>query len=61
MDTLATTAKSVKEITEQFVVKQNYVQKIIGKPTYTSIKPVFDAVNMNLIAMMDDRDNMWGK
>ena len=50
-----------EEFTDQFVVKKNDVQSIRGKPTYTSCKPILDAVEMNLINMLDPRDNIWGK
>ena len=50
-----------EEFTKQFVVKKNDVQSIRGKPTYTSCKPILDAAEINLINMLDPRDNIWGK
>ena len=35
--------------------------RIMGKPNYLSCKPVLDVVEMNLINMLDPRDNIWGK
>ena len=61
MENIPITGKSIKEYTDEFEVKKNDVSKIMGKPTYTTVKPVLDAVDKNLIGMLDDRDNIYGK
>ena len=61
MEHIPPTGKSVKECMEQFVMKKNDMPTIVGKPTYTTVKPVLDAVDKNLIGMLDDRDNIYGK
>ena len=61
MEYIPPKGKTLEEFTEQFVVKKNDVPSIRGKPTYSSCKPVLDAVEMNLINMLDPRDNIWGK
>mmetsp|Transcript_48965 Transcript_48965/g.55453 ORF Transcript_48965/g.55453 Transcript_48965/m.55453 type:complete len:98 (+) Transcript_48965:267-560(+) len=61
MKSIPTTRKSIKEYTDEFEVKKNDVPKVIGKPTYTTVKPVLDAVDKNLIGMKDDRDDIYGK
>ena len=42
-------------------MKKNDVQRIEGKPTYASVKPILDTVEMNLINMDDQQDSVWGK
>ena len=50
-----------EDYTKQFKIKKNDVQRIVGKPTYATVKPILDAVEMNLINMDDQRDAVWGK
>ena len=61
MEYILPTGRSVKEYVEQFATKKNYVPKIIVKATYTTVKSVLDAVDKNIISMLDDRDNIYGK
>ena len=61
MEHIPPKGKTSEEFTDQFVVKKNDVPSIRGKPTYPSCKPILDAVEMNLINMLDPRDNIWGK
>ena len=61
MEHIPPKGKSVEEYTEKFVVKKDDVLGIRGKPNYSSCKPVLDQVEMNLINMLDPRDNIWGK
>ena len=56
MEHIPPKGKTVKEYTEQFKVKKNDMPKIIGKTTYSSVKLLLDAVDTNLINMVDDRD-----
>ena len=57
------TAKGVtpEDYTKLFKIKKNDVQRIVGKPTYATVKPILDAVEINLINMNDQRDAIWGK
>mgnify|MGYP005697985585 CR=1 FL=1 len=48
-----------EDYTKQFKIKKNDVQQIVGKPTYATVKPILDAVEMNLINMDDRRDAVW--
>ena len=50
-----------EDYTKQFKIKMNDVPRIIGKPTYATIRPILDAVEMNLINMNDQQDPIWGK
>ena len=50
-----------EDYTKQFKIKKNDVQRIVGKPTYASVKLILDAVEMNLVNMNDQRDAVWGK
>ena len=52
---------TIEEFTSEFKVKKNEVQRVIGRPTYLSLKPLIDAVETNLINMDDLRDPIWGK
>ena len=61
METIPTTGKSVEAYTDEFGVKKNEVPNIMGKPTYTTVKPVLDMVDKILIGMYDERDLLYGK
>ena len=50
-----------EDYTKNFKIKKNDVPRIIGKPTYAKVKPILDAVEMNLINMNDQQDPIWGK
>ena len=39
---------TAEDYTKQFKMKKYDVQRIEGKPTYTTVKPVLDVVEMNL-------------
>ena len=56
METIPTAEKLVEAYADKFAVKKNEVPKIIGKPTYTIVKPLLDAVDKNLIDMYNERD-----
>ena len=55
MEHIPPKGKSVEAYTEDFVMKKNDVPKISGKPTFTTVKPLLDAVDRNLIGMLDDK------
>ena len=61
LETVPAAGKSIKDIMEDFVKKQNDLQKVIGKPSFTTTKPVMDAVEINLLHMHDGRDIQFGK
>ena len=61
MEHITPTGKSVEEYIKQFVVKKHNVQNNIEDPTNTTVQPMLDTVNKNLIGMLDDRDNMYRK
>ena len=61
LETVPTAGKSIKSITDDFVLGKNDVPKVLGKPSFTAAKPVMDAVETNLIAMTDRRDTQYGK
>ena len=61
MEHVRAKGNSAKEFANEFKVKKNDIQRIIGRPTYASIKPLIDAVETNLINMDDLRDPIWGK
>ena len=52
---------TAEDYTKQFKMKKNDVQRIEGKPTYATVKPVLNAVKMNLINIDDQRDAVWRK
>ena len=54
-------AKSEEEYTNDFQIKAEEVDKIFGEPTWRAIKKVRNALEENLIAMEDKRDNKYGK
>ena len=56
MDAPPRTPTSIKQYEELFPVKKNAIGVICGKPTFTLLQPLIDAVEKNLIAMRDDRD-----
>ena len=49
------------EYLKQFVVKKNDIPKIEGKPIYTAVKPVRDAIEINLLNLADSRDPILGE
>ena len=61
LETVPAAGKSIKAIMDDFVKGQNALQKVIGKPSFTTTKPVIDAVEINLINMPDRRDLQFGK
>ena len=61
LETVPAAGKSIKAIMDDFVKGQNALQKVIGKPSFTTTKPVMDAVEINLIHMPDRRDVQFGK
>ena len=42
-------------------MKENDIPAIRGKPTFTSCKPLMDAIHKNPINMNDERDPIYGK
>ena len=42
-----------EDYAKQFKIKKNDVPRIIWKPTHATVKPILDAVEMNLINMND--------
>ena len=42
-------------------MKKNDIGVICGKPTFTLVQPLINAVKKNLITMLDDRDPIYGK
>ena len=54
-------ALTKEECTKQFKVKQNDVQKTESRPTYTLIKPIWDAIKTKIINLVDPRDTIWEK
>ena len=61
LESVPTAGKLVKSFTDDFVKGGNDVPKVLGKPSFTTVKPVLDAVDINLIAMKDQRDPQYGK
>ena len=61
MEQAPPTAKTIVSFMKEFVVKNNDVPPISGKPTFTTCKPLLDAVDKNRITMKDDRDPIYGK
>ena len=61
MDAPARIPTSVKQYEELFQLKKNDIGVIRGKPTFTLLQPLQDAIEKNLIAMFDDRDPVYGK
>ena len=49
LETAPAAGKTIKAIMDDFVKGQNALQKVIGKPSFTTTKPVIDAVEINLI------------
>ena len=43
------TAKSIESFMKEFVMKKNDVPPISGKPTFTEVKPLLDAVDKALL------------
>ena len=54
MDTPARIPTSVKQYEEAFPLKKNDIGVIRGKPTFTLLQPLHDALEKNIIAMYDD-------
>ena len=50
-----------EDYTKQFKIKKNDVPRIIGKPTYATVKQILDAVEMISINMNDQQNPIWGK
>jgi len=50
-----------EQYANEFKVKQTEVPKIQGVPTYSTIKPIQNAVEVNLINMHNNRDPTYGK
>ena len=61
MDAPARIPTSVKQYEELFPLKKNDIGVICGKPTFTLLQPLHDALEKNLIAMPDERDTIYGK
>ena len=61
LESVPTAGKSIKSFTDELVKGKNDVPKVLGKPSFTTVKPVLDAVDTNLIAMLDPRDPQYGK
>ena len=61
MDAPPRTPMSIKQYEELFTLKKNDIGVICGKPTFTKLQPLHDAVEKNLIAIYDDRDPIYGK
>ena len=55
------TAKFIESYMEELVVKKNNLEPISGTPTHSKVKPLFDAMDKNLIHTNDDRDTVYGK
>ena len=47
--------------TADFLIKASEVPKIQGRPKYSTVRPLREAVEKNLMAMPDSRDNMCGR
>ena len=61
MEHVRAKGNSPEEFASLFKVKRNDVPRIIGKPIFTVVKPILDAVKVNLINMGDDRNLIWRK
>ena len=61
MEQVPPTAKLIESFMNEFVMKKNDIPKIRRKPTFTSVKPLLDAVDKNLINIKDDCNAIYGK
>ena len=61
MEQAPPTAKPIESYMQEFVVKKNDVPAISGEPTFTTAKPLLNAVDKNIINMKNDRDPFYGK
>jgi len=50
-----------EQYANKFKIKQTEVPKIQGVPAYSTIKPIRDAIEINLINMHNNRDLTYGK
>ena len=61
MDQPPPTPTSIKSFMNEMIMKKNDISTIRRKPTFTSCKPLIDAVDKNLINMDNERDPIYGK
>ena len=61
LEPIPTTGKSIKSYTDEFVVKKNDIPKIMGKLTFTTMKPLLEGIVKNLISMYDPKNPLYGK
>ena len=61
LESVPTAGKSIQSFTDEFLVKKNEVPKITDKSTYTTVKPLLDAVDKILIGMYNTRDPLFRK
>ena len=54
MEQAPSIGKSIESFMNDLLMKMNDVPKIDGKPTFTTVKPLLDTVDKNLINMKDD-------
>ena len=52
---------SKEAFTADFLIKASEVPKIQGRPKYSTVRPLRAAVEKNLMAMADPRDNLCGR
>ena len=52
---------SKEAFTADFLIKASEVPKIQGRPKYSTLRPLREAVEKNLMAMKDSRDNTHGR
>ena len=61
MERIHATGISKEEYTRNFKIKQSDVPYINGRPTWTTINLIQDAIEANLVAIHDVRDRKYGK